>query len=129
MNTDEHGSQLRHEQLTPKIIGAAFAVLNEVGHGFHEKPYENALTVGFLETGLACDQQREFDLEYKGVSVGKFIPDLIIEDAVIVDAKVIEKIGPHERGQMLNCLRITGLKVGLILDFRRARLEWERVVL
>jgi GxxExxY protein len=61
--------------------------------------------------------------------VGEFIPDLIAFSSVIVDAKVIDRITDHERGQMLNYLRITKLRVGLIVNFKNARLEWERVVL
>jgi GxxExxY protein len=66
---------------------------------------------------------------FRGVEVGEFVPDLIVFKAVIVDTKVIDRITDHERGQMLNYLRITKLRVGLILNFKDARLEWERVVL
>lgn len=104
-------------------------VLNELGHGLHEKPYENALVVEFGLRKLRAGQQRRFEVSYKSVAVGEFIPDLVVDDAVIVDAKVIDKIGDIERGQMLNYLRITKLRVGLILDFRRPKLEWERVIL
>jgi GxxExxY protein len=61
--------------------------------------------------------------------VGEFVPDLIAGQAVIVDAKVIERISDIERGQMMNYLRITGLKVGLIINFKRSKLEWERIIL
>jgi len=66
---------------------------------------------------------------YKTVVVSEYVPDLIAFGAVIVETKVIDRITDHERGQMLNYLRITGLEVGLILNFRRAKLEWERIVL
>ena len=104
-------------------------VLNGLGAGLHEKPYENALMVEFGLKGLACDQQRNFPVTYKGVKVGEYIPDMIVEAAVVVDAKVIERITDVERGQMMNYLRITGLKIGLIINFRRPKLEWERVIL
>jgi len=68
-------------------------------------------------------------VQYKGVIVGEFIPDLIVGQAVVVDTKVIEAITDWERGQMLNYLRVTKLRVGLILNFRRPRLEWERLIL
>jgi GxxExxY protein len=61
--------------------------------------------------------------------VGEYIPDLIVGGAVVVDAKVIDRITNHELGQMLNYLKITGLKVGLILNFKHAKLEWKRVSL
>jgi GxxExxY protein len=105
------------------VVNAALEVLNKLGHGFHEKPYENALVVELSLRGKFCQQQRCFNVFYKGTKVGEYIPDLIADDAIIVEPKVIDKISDHERGRMINYLRITGLPVGLILNFRRAKLE------
>jgi GxxExxY protein len=112
-----------------KIVGCALQVINGVGHGFHEKPYENALVVEFRLQGIPVLQQPRYPILYKGVNVGEYVPDLIAYEAVVVDAKTIEAITDHERGQMLNYLRITGHKVGVILNFKHAKLEWERIVL
>ncbi|MBE0541614.1 MAG: GxxExxY protein [Verrucomicrobia bacterium] len=112
-----------------RIVGCAMEVLNELGHGLHEKPYENALVVEFGLRGMPLVQQQRFDVLYKTVKVGEYVPDLIAFNAVVVDAKVIDAITDHERGQMLNYLRITGHKAGVILNFKRAKLEWERIVL
>jgi GxxExxY protein len=112
-----------------RIVGAAMEVLNELGHGLHEKPYENALVVEFRRNAIPFVQQQHFDVLYKGVKVAEYVPDLIAFSSVIVDAKVIEAITDHERGQVLNYLKITGMKVGVILNFKRAKLEWERLVL
>ena len=114
---------------TERIIGFAFEVLNEIGHGLHEKIYESALTVLFKQNNIAFDQQRRFPVLFRGVEVGEFIPDLIAFGAVIVDTKVIDRITDHERGKMLNYLHIAKLRVGLILNFKNARLEFERMVL
>jgi len=114
---------------THAIIGFAFAVLNELGHGLNEKLYENALTVEFRLNNIAHDQQRNFKVLYKNHEIGKFIPDLIAYDKIIVDAKVIDRITDHERGQMINYLRITKLRVGLLLNFKHARFEYERIQL
>lgn len=114
---------------THAIIGCAFEVLNELGDGLNEKVYENALTVEFRKREIAFDQQRRFEVLYKGERVGEFIPDLIVFGQIVVDAKCIDCITGHERGQMLNYLRITMLPVGLILNFKHARLEFERLVL
>jgi GxxExxY protein len=122
-------SKLILKEETERIIGFAFEVLNEIGHGFHEKIYENALTVLFKLNGIAFDQQRRFPVLFRGVEVGEFIPDLVAFGSVIVDPKVIDRITDHERGKMLNYLRIARLRVGLILNFKNARLEFERVVL
>jgi GxxExxY protein len=117
------------KQETHAIIGCAFEVLNELGHGLNEKCYENALVVEFRLRGIGFSQQRQFEVLYKNERVGLFVPDLIAFDQVIVDTKVIDCITDHERGQMLNYLRITKLRVGLILNFKHPRLEWERIVL
>ena len=114
---------------TRAIIGCAFEVLNELGHGLNEKCYENALVVEFRLRGISFRQQRQFEVPYKNERVGLFVPDLIAYDQVIVDTKVIDRITDIERGKMLNYLRIARLRVGLILNFKHPRLEWERMVL
>jgi GxxExxY protein len=136
MNTDDFpdlkrgaDSKLLLKEETQRIIGHAFHVINEIGHGLNEKVYENSLAVAFKQDGIAFDQQRNFSVLFRGEHVGLFVPDLIAFGTVIVDAKVIDRITDHERGQMLNYLRITKLRVGLILNFKHARLEWERIVL
>ncbi|MGZ0172164.1 MAG: GxxExxY protein [Planctomycetales bacterium] len=112
-----------------QIVGCAMKVLNVLGHGLLEKPYENALVVKFGLRQIPCQQQKRFDVNYKNVKVGKYIPDLICFHQIVVDTKTIEGVGNQEIGQMLNYLSITGLKVSLILNFKRAKLEWKRVVL
>ena len=114
---------------TEKVIGFAFDILNEVGHGFHEKIYENALVVSFKINRIAFEQQRRFPVSFRGEQVGEFAPDLIAFGTVLVDTKVIDRITDIERGQMLNYLRIAKLRVGLILNFKKPKLEFERVVL
>ena len=126
-NTHEGGLLLREEVY--RLVGCALEVLNEIGHGLHEKPYENALVVEFELQGIPFEQQPSYPILYKDQKVGEYIPDLIAFDAIAVDTKVIPRITDHERGQMLNYLRITGCRVGLILNFHRSKLEWERIVL
>lgn len=128
MNADEKSEFLYAEE-THAIIGCAFEVLNEIGHGLHEKIYENALVVEFELRGIPYSQQKEYDVLYKTVAVGKHVPDLIVYDKIVVDTKTIEKITENERGKMLNYLKISGLNVGLIINFKHAKLEWKRVAL
>ena len=134
MDTNKHefggsGEKLLLKDEVYQVVGCAMDVLNGVGHELHEKIYENALVVEFKLRGISFDQQRRFVVVYKEVQVGEFVPDLITHGAIVVDAKVIDRITDHERGQMLNYLRITTLRVGLILNFKHARLDWERIVL
>jgi len=127
MDTNEDKPLLKQEVF--QIVGSAIEVLNTLGNGLIEKPYENALVVGFGLRKIPFRQQPSFDVLYKGHKIGLFVPDLIAFDYVVVDTKVIDRITDHERGLMLNYLRITNLRVGVILNFKRAKLEWERIVL
>ena len=135
MNTDtapdlhhSENTKLLLKDETHQILGCAFDVLNEFGHGLIVKIYENALVVEFRLRGMPFDQQRRFPVLYKPVQVGEFVPDLIAFGAVIVDTKVIDRITDHELGKMVNYLRIAKLRVGLVIDFKHPRLQWERVV-
>ena len=121
--------KLLYASETEEIIGAAMEVINVLGHGLLEKPYENALAVELGLRGIAFEQQPKYDVIYKSVRVGVYVPDLIVRGTIVVDTKTIDRIGDNEKGQMLNYLGLTGLRVGLILNFKRARLEWQRVVL
>ncbi len=111
-----------------QIVGSAIEVLNGLGHGFYEKAYENALTVEFRLRNISYTQQKRFPVIYKTIQVGEFIPDLIAFDKVIVDPKVVECITDVERGKMINYLEITGLRIGIYLNFKHPKLEWERII-
>ena len=135
MNTDgqsdlkaEGNARLLFQAETHQIIGCAFEVLNALGHGLYEKLYENALVIEFGLRGIPCEQQRRFDVLYKGRSIGFYQPDLVVFACVIVDTKTIERITDEDRGRMLNYLRITGLRVGLLLNFKHPKLEFDRLV-
>jgi len=123
---NDTGFLLKEE--THRIIGCSMEVLNELGHGFHEKIYENALAVEFRIQNIPFTQQPDFPVIYKATNVGAYVPDLICFGTVVVDTKTIEQITDHEIGKMLNYLKITGLRVGLIINFKHAKLEWKRVV-
>jgi GxxExxY protein len=112
-----------------QIIGCAIEVLNTLGHGIVEKPYENALVVEFGLRQIPFRQQPAFDVLYKDQKVGTFVPDLIAFNSIVVETKVIDRITDRERGLMLNYLRITNLRIGVILNFKQRKLEWERIVL
>jgi len=121
---DTNHDRLLLEEEVFQIVGFAIEVPNTLGHGIVEKPYENALVVEIGLRKIPFRQQPAFDVLYKGQQV-----DLIAFDIIIIDTKVIDKITDHERGLMLNYLRITHLRVGVILNFKHRKLEWERLVL
>ena len=128
MDTKRH-EEILYKQEVYQITGCALDVLKEVGPGDHEKPYENALTGAFRNQNISYSQQIEYSILSRGEKVDIYIPDLIAFGKIVVDTKVIERTTDHEYGQMLNCLRISNLRVGLLINFRHARLEWERMVL
>ena len=117
---------LKHE--THQIIGSAMEVLNEIGHGFHERIYENAMVVELGLRSIPVIQQPDFPVIYKSVNVGTYVPDLICFNLDVVDAKTIEEITDHEIGKMLNYLKVTNLQVGLLINFKHSKLEYKRVI-
>lgn len=114
---------------TEAIIGAAFEVMNILGPGLLEKPYERALCIEFELRGIPFVQQPQYEVLYKGRNVGNYVPDIIAYDRIVVDTKVIEGIARHEQALMINYLRLTALPVGLVINFKRSKLEWKRMVL
>jgi GxxExxY protein len=129
MNTDNtDNTEPMYKAESQQIVGCAMEVLNELGHGFHEKPYENALVVELQLREIPYEQQQKFDILYKECKVGDYIPDLLAFGKIVVDTKVIEKITDREVGQMMNYLKITGYRLGYILNFKNPKLEWRRVV-
>ena len=126
---DADGRDGIHVLETEKIIGCAFAVLNSLGHGYHEKPYEEALVVDFRYHEIPFAQQVRYPIVYRDMKVGEYVPDLVVFGKVVVDTKTIDRITDHEVGRMLNYLRATGLQVGLILNFKYAKLQFRRVTL
>lgn len=120
---------MKLEEETFQVINCAMEVLNTLGHGLLEKPYENAMVIELDLRDVPFVQQMRYEIAYKGKVIGIYVPDLIVFNAVVVEMKSIERITDNELGQMLNYLRITRHEVGLILNFKRAKLEWKRVVL
>ena len=121
--------ELLYKDEVYQITGCAMEVLNILGHGLFEKLYEKALIIELNNQNIPNTQQKQFDVVYKEIKIGKYIPDLIVFDKIVVEVKSINHITTHERGQILNYLKVTKLKVGIILNFKHAKLEWERLIL
>jgi len=120
--------ELIHKELSEAIIGAAMTVLNTLYPGLDEKLYENALVIELRKRGHKVDQQRQFPVHYDGQLIGTLIPDLIVDDLVIADPKVVTAFNDTHMAQMLGYLNITNLKLALLLNFKNSRLDWKRVV-
>jgi len=104
-------------ELTEKIIQCFYAVYNELGFGFLEKVYENALKQEIQDRNMRVDSQKQIKVFYHGIIVGDYYADLIVEDSVIIEIKAARSICPDHEAQIYNYLRATGIKVGLILNF------------
>lgn len=116
------------EQITERIIGAAFEVSRELGHGFLEAIYRKALRHEMTLVGLKVLEEVSYQVQYRGHPVGTYIADLLVEDRVIVELKAIEKLAQPHVGQVLNYLKASHLPVGLLLNFGAPRLEIRRVL-
>jgi GxxExxY protein len=119
---------LLEEQLTEKILGAAFKVHNTLGIGFLEKVYENAIVVELARRGVSVEQQKTIKVTYEGVVVGDYQVDILVEGRVVVECKAIGHLDGVHEAQLLNYLRATGLKVGLLINFGRPKLQYRRLV-
>lgn len=117
-----------HEKLSGEIIGAAMAVLNELGPGLDEKLYERAPVIELRKRGHTVDQQRAFPVHYSGELIGSLVPDAIVDGLVIADPKVVETFGDTHVRQMIGYLAITKLKLALLLNFKYSKLQWKRVI-
>ena len=125
MNADIPGL----EAMSARIIGSAFNVSNALGCGFLEKVYENALTVEFRSTGIAYVQQPVCHVRHRGVIVGEYQPDLVVEDRLIVEVKALNSLNQVHHAQCINYLRVTGFKVALLVNFGLPRVQLKRVVM
>ncbi|WP_041802558.1 GxxExxY protein [Micavibrio aeruginosavorus] len=127
MDTNKHELIMKDEVYD--VVGCAMTVINTLGHGFLEKVYENALSIELQDKGLKIEQQKHISIFYKGQNVGEYIPDFIVNEKMIVELKTTDKIGPAERGQVLNYLKASNIRIGIILNFKNPKLEWERIIL
>ena len=119
---------LVHKELTGQIIGAAFEVYNLLGYGFLEKVYENALIKELQIRDLNFDAQYPIKVKYKGEEVGEYFADIFVEGKVIVELKTGEAFNPLHEAQLLNYLKATEIKVGLLINFSPKKCEYKRFV-
>ena len=125
---DRKEDSLIHQDLSEAIIGAAMTVLNVLKPGLDEKLYENALAIELRKQGHSVEQQKRFPVHYDKELIGTLIPDMIVDDLVVVDPKVVSRLNSDHTAQMVGYLAKTELRLALLLNFKYARLQWKRVV-
>jgi GxxExxY protein len=131
MNTDGKPVSsfvLMERELTEKILGASYKVLNTLGAGFLEKVYENALSVELRRVGLPIETQKAFHIRYEGMIVGDYLADLVVDGKVIVECKAVTTLDPVHEAQLMNYLKASSLHVGLLINFGRPKLQFRRLV-
>ena len=117
-----------HEALSREIIGAAMNVLNKLKPGLDEKLYERAMVIELEHGGHIVSVQSSFPVLYRGELIGNLVPDLIVDDSVVVDPKVVSCFIDTHVAQMIGYLSITRLDLALLINFKNARLEWKRML-
>lgn len=115
-----------YSELTERIIGCAFDVSNELGAGFLEAVYENALAIALEDTGIRVQRQATIEVYFRGRPVGVFYADLLVDGKVIVEMKAVPKVAPQHEAQIINYLAATGIEVGLLINFGNPRLHYRR---
>ena len=121
--------ELIEKELTQRVIGAAMEVHKVLGCGFLEAVYQEALEIELRERGIRFSRQPEIKIQYKSHTLSKtYQPDMLVEDRLVVELKALDRISAAEESQLLNYLKATGIKVGLLINFGARSLEWKRMV-
>jgi GxxExxY protein len=119
--------KILHKDLSYRVIGLAMEVHRKMGYGFLEKVYENSLMVLFNRDKVPAVQQAPINVRFEGEIVGNYIVDILVDDKIILELKFVETIANVHRAQVLNYLKATGKHLGIILNFAKEKLEYERL--
>ena len=120
---------MNQNDITYKINGAVFEVNRKLGPGFLEKVYENALLIELKERGLKAKNQVPIKVEYKGKIVGEYYADIVVENQIIIELKAVESLQKIHDAQLLNYLKATGYKIGLLINFTYPKAVIKRYIL
>ncbi|MHC4233294.1 MAG: GxxExxY protein [Planctomycetota bacterium] len=120
--------ELIHKELVYEVVGCAMKVHRELGYGFLEKVYENSMMVLLNKKSIKAKQQFPVPVHFENVIVGEYFADFMIEDKILVELKTVEKIANVHFAQVLNYLKATGIKLGLLINFGPRKLEYERII-
>ena len=120
--------KLLHSEITSEIIGAGCEVWRVLGYEFLEKVYENALVAELRRRGLNVQQQVAIDVIYKSEVVGQYIADLVVNNAVLIELNAEKELQFQHEAQLLNYLKATNLRVGMLMNFGQAGCKWKRLV-
>ena len=128
MQTDKNEVPKSLDSLIECALGAIFEVSNTLGAGFLEKVYERALVRELSARGLRVTSQVPFTVTYKSHSVGEYLGDLIVEESLLIELKCVERLAGEHTAQCINYLRASGLRLCLLVNFQRPKVEWRRII-
>jgi GxxExxY protein len=120
-------NKLPYFELTEVILGCCFDVMNELGSGFLESVYKNALFIAIREKGLKIEAEKRFEVTFRGNKVGLYVADLMIEERVIVELKCCEYLLGEHQAQLINYLKASSILVGLLINFGKRKVEYKRL--
>ena len=126
MNTNKE--KIIFKELSYKVVGLAMEVHKKLGYGFLEKVYENAMMILLEKEGIHAEQQVPISVYFEGEIVGEYFADILVDDKIVLELKVSDNIADSHRAQMLNYLKAIDLTLGIIVNFGRKKLEYERIV-
>ena len=121
--------EFEHKEITKEIIGAAFEVYNVLGYGFLEKVYQKALQVELKLRDLVAETESALNVSFKGYNVENYYADLLVNKKVVVEIKAHQQYNNKDEAQLLNELKSGELKIGLLINFGREKVEFKRLVL
>ena len=125
---DSNKEKILYKDLSYKIVGLAMEVHSKLGYGFLEKVYENAMMVLLRREEILARQQAPITVYFDKQVVGEYYADILVENKIILELKSVEMIANAHRAQVLNYLKATGLRLAILLNFGKERLEYERFV-
>jgi GxxExxY protein len=127
MNTNEHESETL-DGLVEMVVGAAYEVSNVLGAGFLEKVYERALARELVLRGLSVQPQASYSVFYKDPRVGEYVADLLVGGRILVELKCVDQFANEHVAQCINYLKASGLRLALLVNFQKPKVEWKRII-
>jgi len=124
----EDETRFPHKDVTEAIIGSAFEVYNHLGYGFLHRVYQRSLQAELTRQGFSAELEKQITVRYKDIVVGDYDADLVVNNAVLVEIKIAPQYDRRDEAQLLNMLKATGLKVGVLLNFGRYKVEYKRLI-
>lgn len=127
MHDKKGENYLPHFELTKTILGCCFEVMKELGSGFQERVYKNALLIAMKQKGLQVETEKPFEVKFRDRVIGRYNADLVVGKTVIVELKCCESLIREHQAQLFNYLKVSELPIGLLINFRRRKLEYQRL--